>query len=322
MSTITGGNESVGTANGIRRFTDAQVYIHGLLATSILLLWVTGLPITFHDPFAWLMALLGYDNVVLLHVIAGAVLMATSAFYVVYGLLGMIGGVTTLSNVVPGRGDIREALDHLQYLAGFRGQPESGKYTFLQKAEMWIIAAETAVMIGTGIVLWSGTTSGASPAPAYLIVRDVHAIVAVTMLVGVTFHLFMTHAKEFPLDRSMFTGRVSLGRACEEWEGWARSEIGRADATCEELSHTTILTTSVIVGMILFAVVWTGVILQYVLSPIPTGGLSVASGVAPNTLPGGLLGMVYAAGLNLAMLVIIGAIGALAYGFVDRWTVG
>lgn len=309
------------TQGALQRFNDVQVYAHGLLAASILFLWVTGLPITFHDPLAWVMAIVGYDNVVLAHVVAGGVLLATSIFYLVYGAAGMFAGQTTLSNVLPGISDIKEAVEHLKYLAGMRDQPASGKYTFLQKAEIWIIVAETTAMLLTGLVLWGGTLTSVSPAPAYLIIRDVHAIVAVTMLVGVTFHLFMTHVKEYPLDRSMFDGTVSLDRACEEWEGWVETSVGYMDAgTCEETTHSTVLTTGVIVGMILFGVVWTGVILQYVLAPVPTGGLSVAQGIAPNALPGGALGLIYTLGLNLAMIVLLGAIGALGYGFVERWT--
>jgi len=314
METMTG--EST-----LTRFNDVQVYVHGLLALAILLLWVTGLPITFHEPFAWLFAIVSYGHIVTIHVVAGAILVGTGIFYLVYGALGMVGGLTTLSNVLPGRSDIREAIEHLKYLAGAREQPASGKYTFLQKAEIWIIVAETTVMIATGIVLYAGTLSPVSPAPAFLIVRDIHAIVAVTMLVGVTFHLFMTHAKEFPLDRSMFTGTVTLGRACEEWEGWVETSVGYFDVSCPDETHSTVLTTSLVVGMILFGVVWTGVILEYVLSPIPTGGLRIAQDIAPHALPGGILGAVYSVGLNIAMLVIFAAIAALGYGFYDRWTV-
>lgn len=314
MSTMTGESQ-------LMRFNDVQVYAHGLLAASILVLWVTGLPITFYEPFSWLMDTLGYDNVVLLHVISGVVLILTSVFYFVYVFLGRIGGVSSLKNVLPKVSDIREAIEHLKYLAGRRDQPASGKYTFLQKAEIWIIVAETTVMILTGLVLYAGTLGSASPAPAFLITRDIHAIVAVTMLVGVTFHLFMTHAKEWPLDRSMFTGKVTLGRACEEWEGWVETSVGYVEASCEEMTHSTVLTSSLIVGMILFGVVWTGVILEYVLSPVPTGGLSVAQDVAPHALPGGLIGTIYAIGLNIAMLVIFAAIAALIYGFYERFTV-
>ncbi|MDZ7849469.1 MAG: cytochrome b/b6 domain-containing protein [Halodesulfurarchaeum sp.] len=305
----------------VLRFNDVQVYVHGLLAASILLLWVTGLPITFHDSLGWVIGLVGYGNLVNVHVLIGAVLIATSIFYLVYGALGRLAGHSSLRNVLPRLGDLGEAIEHLKYLAGWRDHPESGKYTFLQKAEVWIIIVETTAMIATGLVLWGGTITDASPAPAMLIFRDVHAIVAVTMLLGVTFHLFMTHAKEFPLDRSMFTGTVTLGRACEEWEGWIERSVGYVDAPCPEETAGTALTTGVIVGMILFGAAWTGVILEYVLSPVPTGGLSVAQGIATNEIPGGLIGLLYTVGLNVALVVVVLAIVALIYGFVDRWTV-
>lgn len=313
-STMTGEQQE------LSRFNDPQVYVHGLLAASILLLWVTGLPITFHGPFAWLMAIVGYNHIVFVQIVAGTVLISTGIFYVLYGFLGWVADENSLKNVRPRFGDLREAIEHLKYLVGSRDQPASGKYTFLQKAEIWIIVFETTAMIVTGIVLYGGTLGNASPAPAFLIVRDVHAIVAVTMLVGVTFHLFMTHAKEWPLDRSMFSGNVTLGRACEEWKGWVETSVGYVEVPCETRTHRTALTTSVIVGMIVFAVVWAGVILEYVLSPVPTGGLSVAQHIAPHALPGGLLGTVYAIGLNVVMLVIIAAIVALIYGFYERWT--
>ncbi|MEF8772633.1 formate dehydrogenase subunit gamma [Halodesulfurarchaeum sp.] len=314
MSTLT--SEST-----IQRFNASQVYVHGLLAASILLLWVTGLPITFHESFNWLIGLVGYGNIVLLHVASGVVLILTGLFYGVYGFLGWVQGQNSLKNVLPGPSDITEAIEHLKYLAGRRGQPASGKYTFLQKAEIWIIIFETTVMILTGVVLYAGTLGNASPAPAFLITRDIHAIVAVTMLVGVTFHLFMTHAKEWPLDRSMFTGKVTLGQASEEWKGWVETSVGYVDVAFEDEGHSTALTTSLILGMIVFGVVWVGVILEYVLSPVPTGGLNVAQDVAPHALPGGIIGTIYTIGLNVAMLVIFAAIAALIYGFYERWTV-
>lgn len=315
MATATGQRE-------LLRFNDVQVYFHGLIALSILVLWVTGLPLTFNQALGWIIDVIGNTNIVLVHVIAGGALVAGSVFYLVYGVLGFVAGENTVRNVLPGLEDAREGFQHLLYLAGVREAPESGKYSFLQKAEIWIIAFEVIAMAVSGVVLWAGKLNGASPAPLLLIIRDVHAIVAVTMLVGVTFHLFMTHVKEYPLDRSMFQGTVSIGRACEEWQSWARQVTGRSEAPCEESTHSTILTTGAILGMVVFAVVWTGVILQYVLSPIPTGGLRVTTALSPNAMPGGLLGGVYAVGLNLAVLVILGAIVALGYGFVDRWTVG
>ncbi|MCU4718277.1 formate dehydrogenase subunit gamma [Halapricum hydrolyticum] len=303
----------------IERFNSVQVYVHALLAISIFLLWLTGLPMTFYEPLGWLIDLFGHSNVVLIHVVAGVGLIAVMIYYAVYMALGLTTGNTTLRHVMFGLDDVREVLQQLQWLAGLGAEPESGKYTFLQKAEIWIIAFEVGVMIVTGLVMWYiGVLASTSPNLVMLIVRDVHAIVAVTMLMGVTFHLFMTHVKEFPMDRSMFDGTVGIGQACREWQSWAREEIGASRVPCEERTHSSVLTTGMIVTVLLFAIIWTGVILQYVLSPLPTGP-SLSQHIAPNALPGGTLGLVYFLGLNLAALVCIGSVVAIGYGIYSRY---
>ncbi|MEF8975915.1 MAG: cytochrome b/b6 domain-containing protein [Halapricum sp.] len=309
-----------GTDNAvIERFNSVQVYVHALLASSIFLLWLTGLPMTFYEPLGWLIELFGHSNVVLVHVAAGVALIAVMMYYAVYMTLGLATGNTTLRHAMFGLDDVREVVQQMKWLAGLGAEPDSGKYTFLQKAEIWIIAFEVGVMIVTGLLMWYvGVLASTSPNLPMLIMRDVHAIVAVTMLMGVTFHLFMTHVKEFPMDRSMFDGTVGVGRACQEWQTWAREEIGTETVPCEEQTHSSILTTGMVITVMLFAIIWTGVILQYVLSPLPTGP-SLSQQIAPNALPGGTLGLVYFLGLNLAALVCIGSVVAIGYGIYSRY---
>ncbi len=303
------------------RFNDVQVYVHGLLAASIFALWLTGLPLTFNEPLGWIITLIGHTNVVIAHVAAGVALIGSMVYLTVYMALGLVVGETTLRNVLPRLDDVREGIQQVKWLAGVGDEPHSHKYTVLQKAEIWIIAFEVGVMSVTGLLLWYvGVLSPASPNPLMLILRDVHAIVAVTMLMGIVFHLFMTHVAEYPLDRSMFDGKVDLGRACEEWRAWAEEELqGPANHPCEESTHSTILTGGMVLGMLLFGVIWTGIILEYVLSPLPTGGPSLIQNVTPNTLPAGPMGMAYFVGLNAAALVILVSVGALLYGFSLRW---
>lgn len=307
----------------LQRFGDVQVYVHAALATSILVLWLTGLPLTFNEVLGWLVVLFGHGTIVIVHVAAGVLLILTGLFYLVYAVLGLLSGTTSLRGMasLPRLRDAREGIDHVKYLIGLAGEPDYGKYTVLQKAEIWIIAFETVVMSVTGLGLWYlGVLNTQSPNLTMLIVRDVHAIVAVTMLMGVVFHLFMTHVKEFPMDQSIFDGTVGVGRACQEWAGWAEREVGTSDVPCEETTHSTILTTGMVVTMLLFGIIWTGVILQYVLAPLPTGP-SLLSNVAPNALPGGLLGGIYLVGLNLAAIVIVLSIVAIGYGLLRRWRI-
>ena len=319
------------TGTNLERFKDVQVYGHGLVALSILVLWVTGLPITFNGALGWVFDLIGGQNGITIHVIAGGLLTVTIIFYLVYGFMGLITRETTIRHVAPGPEDLKEGIAQVKYLLGRGPEPASGKYTVLQKAESWIIAFESIVMMWTGLLLWSATHTSRSPAPLdtvmtqwpapfMMILRDIHAIVAITMLAGITFHLFMTHIKEWPIDTSIFTGYVDLGRACEEWSSWAEERTGMSNIPCEEYSWRPALTVGAIVGMGVFAVVWLGAVLQYTLAPLPTGGLSVLEDIQPAGLPGGVLGDLFTVGLNLAFLVVLLAIAALFGGFVIRWT--
>lgn len=318
-------------ARGLARFSDAQVYAHGVIALSILLLWVTGLPLTFNNALGWVYGILGGHNAVVLHGIVGGVLIVAVIFYLVYGFVGIITGETTLRYILPGMDDVWEGLAQVKYLLGRGPEPASMKYTFLQKAESWIIMFEVVVMMWTGLMLWSATQVTRAPtpletlltpmaAPFMMILRDIHAIVGVTMLAGITFHLFMTHVKEWPLDTSMFTGVVGLGRACEEWESWTEERAGIKDLPCEEYSWRPALTVGAIVGMGVFLFVWLGAVMQYTLAPLPSGGLGVLQNIEPNRLPGGILGGFFSVGLNVAFVVVLLAILGLAWGFKIRWS--
>ncbi|MFB6152689.1 MAG: cytochrome b/b6 domain-containing protein [Halodesulfurarchaeum sp.] len=319
-----------GSTTVLARFNDVQVYAHGIIALSILLLWVTGLPLTFNDALGWVYTLLGGHTAIVVHGVVGGVLILTVMFYLIYGFMGIITGETTLRHIRPGLEDVKEGYQHVLYLLGRGEEPDSGKYTVLQKAESWIIVFEAVVMMWTGLMLWSATFTTQSPfaldtlmtqwpAPFMLILRDVHAIVGVTMLAGITFHLFMTHVKEWPLDTSIFTGGVGLGRASEEWKTWAEERIGRSDFHPEEYTWQPALTLGAIVGMGVFSFVWLGAVLQYTLAPLPTGGLRVLGNISPAGLPGGWLGVLFSFGLNLAFLVVLLAIFALGWGFWVRW---
>lgn len=314
---------------GLARFNQVQVWTHGSLALAILVLWVTGLPITFHGALGWFFDLVGGQNAITVHIVAGGLLTATILFIMIYGFVGLLVGESTARNIAPRPRDLYEGIDQLKFLLGRGPQPESGKYTVLQKAESWIIAFESIVMMWTGLMLWSATRTTRAPAldtlltqwpaPFMMILRDIHAIVGITMLAGITFHLFMTHIKEWPIDTSIFTGVVGLDRACEEWAQWAEERTGISDLPCEEYAWRPALTVGALVGMGVFAIVWLGAVLQYTLAPLPTGGLSVLEDIRPAGLPGGLLGEVFSLGLNLAFLIVVLAILALAWGFTIRY---
>ena len=327
----------------LKRFSGVQVYVHGLIALSIFVLYLTGLPLTFNDQLGWLFAVVGHANVILVHVIAGVVMIGVGTFYLLYLLL--TAGLSRRSlPVLPTGSDVREAVAYVKYLAGRGEQPAAGKYTWLQKAEVFVLAVELVLLSITGLLLWY---RGIFVSPEFravlgdhqaladtllLIVRDVHVVIAMTALMGISFHLYMVNVKEkFPFNDGMFSGTVSAERAAHEWEAWA-DDHGVADADDHGVadaddhggaggSATATPSRRVLVGVTLtllsfFAVVLLATLFASVLSPLPTREYLLALPFDP--LAHGVPAIVFFVGLNVAILVILAGSVAICYGLANR----
>lgn len=307
----------------IQRFTGVQVYFHAVFASSIFVLLLTGLPITFHDRLWWLIAIIGYQNVVFVHVAGAVALVVSSLYYALFVATGIVTGGITL-HALPDRSDVDEALQHVRYLVGRAEKPDADKYTFLQKSEIWILAFEVIVLTATGIFLWfRGLLVGQGR--ALLLLRDVHAVVALTMLMGIVFHLFVTHLSERSIDWTMATGTVSRDRAREEWADWV--DAGTPETTAPDGGEhpsiptegevSTRLTRATIVGLVVvIAAIYTGILLNSILSPLPSGA-SLLDWLQGD-LPHGVLGWFWTVTLNLAVLLLLGGFAALLYGVSIR----
>ena len=119
------------------------------------------------------------------------------------------------------RRDFTDAIEQLQYYRGQReNEPSFGRYDFRQKFEYWGLLMGTMVMVGSGFVLmYPMQISRFLPAeliPAAKVMHSYEAMLA--MLIVVVWHMysaiFNPHA--FPLDRTIFTGKISKDRMREE----------------------------------------------------------------------------------------------------------
>lgn len=308
----------------VERFSGVQVYFHALFASSIFVLLLTGLPITFHSKLAWMLALIGYGNVVFVHIVAAVALILSSLYYALFVATGLVMGQTSLPSL-PGRRDVDDAIQHVRYIAGRGEEPAAEKYTFLQKAEIWILVFEVVVLTVTGIFLWfRGLLVGQGA--SLLLFRDVHAVVALTMLMGITFHLYTTHLADREIDWTMITGTVSRDRARQEWADWvdASSQDGRAadggqqSAAPTEVESATLLSRGTTAGLvILLAAIYTGVLLQTVLAPLPSG--ESITGWLTGGVPGGVIGWAWTIALNFVVFLLLGSFVALLYGMARRF---
>lgn len=313
----------------IERFSAVQVYVHATMALSIFLLYLTGLPMTFNDQLGWLFSVFSYGNVVLVHVIAGVVLITVGTFYVLYLLLtaGLAG---RLLPAIPTANDVREAIAYLKYVAGRGEKPASAKYNWLQKAEIWVISVELVLLSITGLLLWF---RGVFVSPEFrglfgahepladvllLIIRDVHVVLALTALMGITFHLYMVNVKEkFPFNDRMFSGEVSADSAAHHWEKWADERLESPPGHTDEAAPSRRLLVGVILAVItFFAIVLLATLFASVLSPLPTREYLLALPFDP--LTHGFAGIVFFVGLNVAVLVILAGSLAICYGLYRR----
>jgi formate dehydrogenase subunit gamma len=300
----------------VSRFTGVQVYVHFLMALSILVLILTGLAITFNHHVWWITAIVGYQNVVLVHVIAGVLLFGSLVYYVVYALTGLFAGEFPTA-WLPGRDTVDEVLAYANWVVGRGEKPDAGKYTWVQKSEMLIISGETTVMILTGLLL---TFPGLLLAykPAYLPVSDVHAVVAYTLTMGVSFHLYDRHVEHFPLDTSMFTGRVSVARAREEWSAWVDAEGADGDGVDHPGPSLRLVALAILLFVYLALV--SGVLVSRVFAPLPTTDHALWVKYSPEAILEGTFGLVWTIGFNVVALVVLAGIVALLYGLSLRLT--
>lgn len=142
------------------RFTLNERMQHVILLTTFMILVVTGFALKFPDswwarPLVWIER--GYAVRAWLHRISG-VLMTLAAIYHLAYLFGTQRGRTQFRCMKLGLRDLREAWDMVTFNLGLRShQPRFHRFTYVEKLEYWAVIWGTAVMAGTGFMMWFQT---------------------------------------------------------------------------------------------------------------------------------------------------------------------
>lgn len=159
------------------RFTENQRVQHIILAVSVVLLVLTGMPLKFHDT-SWapyLYALFGgihYAPVI--HKVFGAILVALFIYHVVY-LIYVINkfhilplkkkeGLTTMKvlktiatqPLVPNLKDAKDIGQLMKYLLFFTNvRPKGDNFTWKEKFDYWAPFWGMLIIGGTGLIMWN-----------------------------------------------------------------------------------------------------------------------------------------------------------------------
>jgi cytochrome b subunit of formate dehydrogenase len=212
----------------VRRFVGMYRFIHVTIIVTFLTLALTGLPLKFNDT-AWgqqLMSLLGgVESSTFLHRIAAigtfgyALFHLGNVFYrwAIKRERGMFWGPNSM---VPQPKDVSDVWRNFRYFLYLGKRPASDRWNYIEKFDYLAVFWGVMIIGLSGLMLWLPMLfmkflPGWTINVAYVVHSD-EALLAMGFIF--VFHFFHTHLRpeSFPMDISIFTGKLSLERFKEE----------------------------------------------------------------------------------------------------------
>ncbi|WP_456369679.1 cytochrome b/b6 domain-containing protein [Geoglobus sp.] len=222
----------------VRRFSRTQIAAHFVISLSIFMLIITGLPITFSKELGWVMGVLGGSQVtMLLHRLFAVILTFSMVYFGIYFLLERLTGAVRDSNLsLSPRFFARLAVDMVKDILWALGvskeRPKAGKYDWIMVADIFGVPLLALIEVVTGLIMWFPFSFIESNPALFFAVRLIHAAVAVFFVLFIFAHATVLHLTpgNYPVNMSIFTGKVSLRKAeleHPEWVGSAEMVEGR-----------------------------------------------------------------------------------------------
>ena len=210
------------SAKEIVRFDIHQILQHILMLSTFVLLAFTGLPLKFHDLAIsqwWIEVLGGLETTRSVHHFAAWAMAADCLYHIVYI------GYTTLVlkrrplplKMVPSPRDFKDFFQEIGYFVGLaRERPKFDRFNWREKFDYWAVFWGMPILGVSGfIMLYPVFVTKYLPGwvvPASLVAHSDEAVLAVAWIFVV--HFFFNHLAPgvFPLNKSIFTGKVPRER--------------------------------------------------------------------------------------------------------------
>lgn len=217
------------------RFSLGQRIEHAVVLLSVSMLCITGLPQRFVDA-PWMHGMIsclgGLDWVRWMHHMFGVMLLFEGVYHVVVALGDLLLARPRPTAMFLRVQDFKDAIHQVAHLLGMRAEePKFGRYDFRHKIEYWALVWGMVLMGATGLILLFPTVvTTFAPGAVVTAARVAHSYEALlAFLAIVLWHFYNAHlaAGVFPLDTSIFTGKISSERMRKEhpleYEQWLRS---------------------------------------------------------------------------------------------------
>ncbi|HSM16934.1 MAG TPA: cytochrome b/b6 domain-containing protein [Gemmatimonadales bacterium] len=206
----------------VTRFSLVERLEHLLSMVTFTLLVLTGLPQSYPNSGVgnWFIQLWGGIGATrLIHRAAGVLFVTLLVLHVGRSVVGAFrkGHVPAM---FPEKKDFVDAVQTLRHYLRNAPLPKVGKFDFREKFEYWGLFLGGTLMTVTGFVLlFPEGASQLLPGVVLAIARVMHGLEATfAVLVVVLWHSYgvILRPEVFPLDKSIFTGKISLERLREE----------------------------------------------------------------------------------------------------------
>ncbi len=221
MTTITGAiTATKAKEEYITRFDIHQRIQHFFLMLSFVFLVLTGMPLKFADNAIskwWISVLGGIEPTRLIHRGAAWVMIAVCVYHASYLLYGIIVLKKSFSSMYPTKRDFTLFFQEISYFVGIhKEKPRYDRYNWREKFDYFAMFWGIPVMALTGLVMMFPVQSTSFLpgwiVPVSLIAHSDESMLALTWIVVV--HVFFNHFAPgvFPMNPSIFTGKLSKER--------------------------------------------------------------------------------------------------------------
>ena len=195
------------------RMSASQRWQHLVLATSFIVLALTGFALKFPDSF--LARLLGSNEPFRrwTHRIAGILLLLVGLYHLIY-LLATREGRRLLADLFPVKKDLADVLQAVRYLTGFTvNKPKIGRFGYAEKMEYWAVVWGTIIMGATGLAIWLKIpVTDFLPRWVVTVATTIHyyeAVLACLAIMVWHFYHVIFDPDVYPLNTACLDGRIS-----------------------------------------------------------------------------------------------------------------
>jgi formate dehydrogenase subunit gamma len=215
--------EAVSAGDAFYRFGVNIRAQHFVLAVSMVLLIVSGLPIRFHGSVVWkfiVFLLGGIDNSTFLHRLGATGLMMVCVWHVSWLAFTRDGRKEFLA-LLPMPKDVIDVIQNMKYFLRLSNEKASfDRFSYIEKFDYWAVYWGVVVMVGSGLLLWfQDTTLRYLPKFVLDIAKEMHRDEALlATLAIVIWHMYNAHLnpKKFPGTLVIWNGLMTKEEMLDE----------------------------------------------------------------------------------------------------------